>query len=70
LNKDNHIFIPSGKNKKRISINNSEVDIKSLERSAVNIILKTFLKCCLSNVNDGMQDDILWDNNEQSGAGA
>jgi hypothetical protein len=34
----------------------------------VNIIPKSFLKCCLSNAEDGMQDDILWD--EQSVKGA
>ena len=24
------------------------------------------LKCCLSNVEDGMRDDILWDDSESS----
>jgi hypothetical protein len=36
----------------------------------VNIITKSFLKGCLSKAEDGTQDDILWDNNEQSGEGA
>jgi len=27
---------------------------------------KSFLKCCLSNVEDGMWDDILWDDSESS----
>jgi hypothetical protein len=36
----------------------------------VNIIPISFLKCCLSKGEDGMQDDILWDNSEQSGEGA
>jgi hypothetical protein len=36
----------------------------------INIIQKSFLKCCLSNVEDGMQDDIPWDDSEQSGKGA
>jgi hypothetical protein len=29
-----------------------------------NIIIKLFLKCCLSNAEDGMDDDILWDDSE------
>jgi hypothetical protein len=41
------------------------VDIKSLERSAVNIIPKLFLRYCLSNAEDGTQDDILWNNSDQ-----
>jgi hypothetical protein len=36
----------------------------------VNIIPKSFLKCGLSNAEDGKQDDILWDDSEQSGEGA
>jgi hypothetical protein len=35
----------------------------------LNIILKSFLKYSLSNVEDGMQDDILWDDSEQSSEG-
>jgi hypothetical protein len=27
-------------------------------------------KCCLSNVEDRTQDDILWENSERSGKGA
>jgi hypothetical protein len=33
----------------------------------MNIIPQSFLKCCLSNAADGMQDEILWDNSKQSG---
>jgi len=29
-------------------------------------IRKWFLKCCLSNAEDGLQDDILWDNKKQA----
>jgi hypothetical protein len=29
-------------------------------------IRKWFLKCCLSNAEDGMHDDILWDNKKSS----
>jgi hypothetical protein len=36
----------------------------------VNIIPKSFLKCCFSNAKDGTQDGILWDDSEQSGEGA
>jgi hypothetical protein len=43
--------------------------MKSFERSASQYY-SIFFKCCLSNVEDGMQDDILWDNSEQSGEGA
>jgi hypothetical protein len=47
------------------------VDIKKAwKEMPVNIIPKSFLKCCLSNEEDGTQDDILWDDSEQSGEGA
>jgi hypothetical protein len=36
----------------------------------VNIISKSFLKCRLSNAEDGTQDDTVWDDSEQSGEGA
>jgi hypothetical protein len=36
----------------------------------VNIIPKSFLKCCLTNVEDETQDDILWDDDEPNGEGA
>jgi hypothetical protein len=35
-----------------------------------NIITKLFLKCYLSNVEDKTQNDIVWDDSEQSGNGA
>jgi hypothetical protein len=43
---------------------------KTWKEVSVNVIPKPFLKCCLSNVEDGKQDDILRDNSEQSGNGA
>jgi hypothetical protein len=43
---------------------------KAWKEVSLNIILESFLKCCLSHVEDGMQDDILWDNSEQSSEGA
>jgi hypothetical protein len=46
------------------------VDIESLERSASQYNSKIILKCCLSNVEDGMQDNILCDDSEQSGEDA
>jgi hypothetical protein len=39
---------------------------KAWKEVSVNIIPKSFLKCCLSNAEDGTQNDILWDNSEQS----
>jgi hypothetical protein len=42
---------------------------KAWKEVPVNIP-KLFLKCSLSNVEDGTQDDIPWDNCEQSGKGA
>jgi hypothetical protein len=42
---------------------------KAWKEVPVNIIPKSFLKCCLSNVEDGIQDDILWNDSEQSGEG-
>jgi hypothetical protein len=35
----------------------------------VNIIPKPFLKCCLTNAEDGTQNDILWDNSELNSEG-
>jgi hypothetical protein len=35
----------------------------------VNIIPKSFLKCCFSIAEDRMKDDILWDGSEQSSNG-
>jgi hypothetical protein len=43
---------------------------KAWKEVLVNNIPKSFLKCCLSNAEDGTQDDILWDDNKQSGKGA
>jgi hypothetical protein len=45
------------------------VNIKSLERSASQYYSKIDYKM-LFNVKDVMQDDILWDNREQSCEGA
>jgi hypothetical protein len=46
------------------------MDIKSVKEVPVSIIPKSFLKCCLSDVGDGTQGDILWDDSEHSGEGA
>jgi hypothetical protein len=35
-----------------------------------NIIPKMFLNCCLSNVEDGIQNYMFWDDSEQSGEGS
>jgi hypothetical protein len=36
----------------------------------VPIKIIPFLKCCLSDAEDGTQDDILWNDSEHSGDGA
>jgi hypothetical protein len=41
------------------------VDISILERCASQYYSKIVLKVPLSNVEDAMQDDILWDDSEQ-----
>jgi hypothetical protein len=46
------------------------VNTKSLERSASQYYSKIIFQCCLFNVEDGMQDDILWGDSEKSGEGA
>jgi hypothetical protein len=46
------------------------VDIKSWIDVPVIIIPKSFLKCCLSHVEDGTQGDILQDDSELTGEGA
>jgi hypothetical protein len=57
-------------NKWSISVKNSGVGIKAWKEVPVNIIPKSFLKCCVSNAEDGMQDDILSDDSEQIGESA
>jgi hypothetical protein len=55
-------------NKNSIRINNG-VDIKSFEIGASQYYSKILYKGCFSNAEDGMQDDSLWDDSEQSGEG-
>jgi hypothetical protein len=43
---------------------------KAWKEVPLNNIPELFIKCSLSNVEDGTQDDILWDDSEQSGEGA
>jgi hypothetical protein len=43
------------------------VGIKRLERSTRKYYAKIVFKCCLSNKEEGTQNDILWDDNEESG---
>jgi hypothetical protein len=67
LNKDNHILIPSGKIKRALGTITVEWISKVLKDVPVNITPESFIKCLLSNVEDGMQDGILQDISEQSG---
>jgi hypothetical protein len=46
------------------------VDIKAWKEVPVRIIAKSFSNCYLSIAKDGTQDDIIWDDSEQSGDGA
>jgi hypothetical protein len=69
-NKDNHILTPSGKIKRASGSIIVEWISKAWKEVPVNIIPKSFLKCCLYNVEDGMQDDILWDDSAQNCEGA
>jgi hypothetical protein len=43
---------------------------KAWKEMPLNITPISFWKFCLPNAKDGTQDDILWDNSEQSGEGA
>jgi hypothetical protein len=59
------------KKKNSISVNSSEVNIKSAWKEVpVSIIPRTFLKCCLTNAEGETQDDSLWAEIGQSGEGA
>jgi hypothetical protein len=69
-NKDNHILTAIGKIKRLSALTTVEWISKAWKDVPVNIIPKSFLKHCLSNVEDGMQDDILWDDSEQCVEGA
>jgi hypothetical protein len=72
LNKDNHISTPSGKIKRA----SASIIMEWISRAwkeepdSRPITPKSLLKCCLSNEGDGMQDDILWYDSEQSDEGA
>jgi hypothetical protein len=70
LIEDSHILISSGKIETASASIIVEWISKAWNKVPVNIIPKSFFKCCLSNVEDGMQDDILWDDSKQSGEGA
>jgi hypothetical protein len=67
LNKDNHILTSSGKIKRTSASIIVEWISKAWKEVPINIISKSFLKCCLSNA---MQDDIVWDDSKQSGEAA
>jgi hypothetical protein len=66
LNKDNHILTPSGKIKRASASAIVQWISKAWKEVPVSIIAKSFLKCCLSNAEDGTRDNILWDYSEQS----
>jgi hypothetical protein len=70
LNKDNHMLTPSGIIKRASASIIVEWISKTRKEVSVSIIPKSFLKFCLSNVEDGTQDAILWDYSEQSGEAA
>jgi hypothetical protein len=70
LNKDNHILTLSDKIKRASASIIVECILDAWKEMPVNISPKSFLKCCLSDAEDGMQDDILWDNSAQSGESA
>jgi hypothetical protein len=70
LDKDNLILTPSGKIKRALASVIVEWISKAWKEVAVTIIPKSFLKCCLSNTEDGTQDGILWDGSEENGEGA
>jgi hypothetical protein len=64
------VFTPSDKIKRASASVTVAWIPKAWKEVPVNIIPKQFLKCFFSNLEDGMQDDILWDNSEQSGESA
>jgi hypothetical protein len=61
---------PSGKIKRASASIIVEWISKACKEVPVSITPQSFSKCCLSNAEDGTQDDILWDDSEQSGEGA
>jgi hypothetical protein len=70
LNKDNHILMTINEIKSALASIIVEWISKSWKDVPVNIISKSISKRCLSNVEDGTQDNNLWGNSEQSGKGA
>jgi hypothetical protein len=70
LNKDNHILTTSDKIKKASASIIAEWISKAWKEVPDNIIPESFLKCYLSNMDDGMQNNMLWDDGEQSGEGS
>jgi hypothetical protein len=65
-----NILTPTGKIKRASAPVIVEWISKAWKEVPVNIISKSFLKCCLSNVEDGAQGNIHWNESEQSGEGA
>jgi hypothetical protein len=63
------ILTPGGKIKKASLTKIVERISKAWKEVPVNIIPKSFTKCCVSNVEDGTQDDILWDESEEKWRG-
>jgi hypothetical protein len=70
LNKDNHILTAIGKIKRASVSITVEWISKAWKEVPDSIIPESFLKCYLSNVEDGTQNDKLWDDSEQSGEGS
>jgi hypothetical protein len=70
LNKHNHILTPNGKIKRSSTSIMVEWMSKAWKELPGNIIPKSFSKCCLSDAEDGTQDDLFWDESEPSGEGA
>jgi hypothetical protein len=70
LNKDNHISTHGDKIERASALIIVEWVSKAWKEVPVNIIPKSFSNCGVSNAEDGMQDDILWDDSKECAKGA
>lgn len=61
---EDHALTASGKIKKASAANIVEWISKAWKEVPETVVKKSFLKCCLTNNEDGSQDDALWEDND------
>jgi hypothetical protein len=68
LSENEHALTPTGKIKRASAATLVEWISNAWKELKTDSITKSFLKCCLSNAEDGSQDDILWNDRDTNEA--